>query len=324
MIAPFEGLYRPDGYAALYAVKLALRERNAAGGVAGYGVMLVALNDDGDPAEAALQARKLAVDPDVMGVIGPLSRVTTAAAAPALAEAGLAWIAPASVPDDVVRRYPNAFRLFASDEALAAALIEWARTAPGGDGRVWVPDIGAFTEPLRAAAEAQGVLVPWTGTATEPSSTALALGGDPEQTADFLQSLDRQLYRGPIVGGPESAGMVAIQRAGAAVSGLVWGTSLQVDSWPEAFTRGYQELAGGPPGPEAALVYDATQVLLDAIAWDIQHNGKPTRAGVVAAVSATRWRGLSGLVAFDINGSWIDAPVRLYRVIHDRRFEPVQ
>jgi branched-chain amino acid transport system substrate-binding protein len=323
MIAPFEGLYRPDGYAALYAVKLALRERNAAGGVAGYGVMLVALNDDGDPKEAALQARKLAVDPDVVGVIGPLSRSTAAAAAPALAEAGLAWIAPVSVPDEVVREYANAFRLFASDQTLAEAVVRWAMTTPGGNGRVRVVEDGPFAAPLRAAAERLGVLELAPQDEPTPTRVALALGGDPEQVAEILPSLDRTVYQGPIIGGPEAAHMVVLQRAGPAAMGLVWVTSLRVVVWPDAFVHGYRELASGPPGPEAALAYDAANVLLDAIAWDIRQNGSPTRAGVMAAVNATHWDGLNGSFAFDVDGSWIRAPVYLYQVIGGERFGPV-
>ncbi len=331
MIAPFEGLYRPDSYAALYAVKLALHERNAAGGVAGYRVELVALNDDGDPAQAAFQARKLAVDPDVMGVVGPFSRTTAAAAAPFLAEAGLAWVAPVSVPDEVVRAYPNAFRLFASDQALATALIEWASTVIGEGGGVWVPDAGSFVRPLREAAAQAGILQAQppgrrAGTEAPPLRIpVLALGEDAEQAADLLREWDGEI----MIGGPEAAGMVTLQRAGSAATGLVWATSLQVIAWPEPFIRGYQELAGGPPGPEAALAYDATQVLLDAFARAADPKGfqKPfgsatgsARAGVVAALGTTRWNGLNGPIAFDANGSWINAPVRLYRVTNGQRF----
>ena len=72
LIAPFEELYRDDGYAALHAVRLAISQRNAAGGVAGRQVALVALNDNGRPDEARQQAANLGVDGDVLGVIGPL------------------------------------------------------------------------------------------------------------------------------------------------------------------------------------------------------------------------------------------------------------
>ena len=64
LVAPFEGLRRATGYEILYAVKLAVREQNAAGGVAGWQVELVALNAE-QSEQALQQASVLAVDPDV-------------------------------------------------------------------------------------------------------------------------------------------------------------------------------------------------------------------------------------------------------------------
>ena len=52
LVAPFEGQFRSRGYEVLYAVKLAIRECNESGGVGGYRVELVALDDGGDPALA--------------------------------------------------------------------------------------------------------------------------------------------------------------------------------------------------------------------------------------------------------------------------------
>lgn len=92
LIAPFEELYRDDGYAVLHAMKLAIAERNAAGGVAGRKVALVALNDNGRPDEAAVQAAKLGVDRGVLGVVGPLREATSAAAGPVLMADGVPWL----------------------------------------------------------------------------------------------------------------------------------------------------------------------------------------------------------------------------------------
>jgi ABC-type branched-subunit amino acid transport system substrate-binding protein len=333
MIAPFEGLYRPEGYAALYAVKLALRECNAAGGVAGYRVELVALNDDGDPIQAALQARKLALDPDVVGVIGPFSRATAAAVGPPLAEAGLAWIIPTSAPDAVIEASLNAFRLFASDRALAVALLEWAARQVGEDKEIWIPEIGDFTSPLLEVARQMGDWEVWTNAGQEdlprPRPAVVALGGDAEQVADFLERLRTKLDQSLIVGGPEAVGRVTIQRVGAAMPELVWVTSLQDKTWPEPFVLGYRELAGGLPPPEAALTYDATRVLLDAIAYagaskNLSQFSTLTRTDVVAALGATRWDGLNGLILFDAHGSWISAPLQLYRANSKQRFGVVQ
>jgi ABC-type branched-subunit amino acid transport system substrate-binding protein len=70
LIAPFEGELRAQGYQRLYGVKLALQEINLAGGVAGYKIELVALNDYADSHEATLQAAELVIDSDVRAVIG--------------------------------------------------------------------------------------------------------------------------------------------------------------------------------------------------------------------------------------------------------------
>src|SRR5260370_41653449 len=74
LVAPFEGRYRDVGYEVIYAVRLAVREAHAAGGVAGYAVELTALADGGDPASAAEQARKLGTPPQNRGALA--DRVT--------------------------------------------------------------------------------------------------------------------------------------------------------------------------------------------------------------------------------------------------------
>ncbi len=70
LVAPFEGRYRPVGYEAIYAARLAIREINAKGGVRGYRIELVAIDDRGDPHQAIMAARQLAIDPQVVAVIG--------------------------------------------------------------------------------------------------------------------------------------------------------------------------------------------------------------------------------------------------------------
>ena len=95
LVAPFEGRYRYFGYDVIYAVRLALREANAAGGVAGHYVELVAYDDGADPAQAIEQARKLAVDPAVVAAIGHFREDTTSAALSVYAEVGIPLLAPA-------------------------------------------------------------------------------------------------------------------------------------------------------------------------------------------------------------------------------------
>ena len=311
LIAPFEGLGRPLGYEVLYAVKLALQERN----VAGYRVALVALNDDDDARHAARQARKLDVDDDVLGVIGPLSRTTIRAVAEPLAAAGLAWIAPVSAPDEVIAAQANAFRLFASDADLAEAAMRQALAAADAQ-QVAVSPTGDFAPPLRAAAERLGAYRPSPGLPHQGrgggGGNPVALGGNAEQVAEELLSLPDDAV---VVAGPEAGRAVVAQRAGTAAEGLIWVSSAPpAEVLPPAFMSGYQALAGGPPGPYALLAYDAANVLLDAIELDVKQHGRPTRPGVVAALSAVQAKGLSGDIRFDERGTWLQAPVFVYRV----------
>lgn len=115
LVAPFEGRDRAVGYDAVYAARLAVREINAAGGVGGHRVALVALDDRGDPELAAGAAASLVVDPAVVAVVGHFRPDTTDEAAQLYASANLPLLAagvsplapgdPASLPPDFVAAY---------------------------------------------------------------------------------------------------------------------------------------------------------------------------------------------------------------------------
>jgi hypothetical protein len=56
-----------------------------------------------------------------------------------------------------------------------------------------------------------------------------------------------------------------------------------------ALLEEYQEISGGaPPGPVAAWAYAATNRLLDAMGAAVRAEGRPTRAGVGAALVASQ------------------------------------
>jgi ABC-type branched-subunit amino acid transport system substrate-binding protein len=93
LVAPFEGRYRPIGYEAIYAARLAIREINAQGGINGQRVELVALDDRGEPEKAIEAARQLVIDPQVVAVVGHLRPDSTDAAMKVYCEAGLPVIA---------------------------------------------------------------------------------------------------------------------------------------------------------------------------------------------------------------------------------------
>ena len=133
LVAPFEGRYRYVGYDAIYAARLAVREINAAGGVGGWSLELVAYDDRGDPELAHTAARNLVIDPDVVAVIGHYRQASTEAASAIYAEAGMpllavgAWLMPAARESS---RAP-VWHMLPSPEQIADAMIEVAQSETG-------------------------------------------------------------------------------------------------------------------------------------------------------------------------------------------------
>jgi len=113
LVAPFEGRYRSMGYEAIYAARLAIREINAKGGINGYRLELVALDDRGDRDMAIESARKLAIDPQVVAVIGHYRPDSTDASIETYCAQHVPLIAIESAfpLPDVCRKQPNIFVL---------------------------------------------------------------------------------------------------------------------------------------------------------------------------------------------------------------------
>ena len=98
LVAPFEGQHRALGYDVIYSARLAVREINQAGGIGGYRLALVALDDGGNLEQATAAAASLAIDPAVVVVVGHWWPETTAVASPIYSEAGLPFIATGLTP----------------------------------------------------------------------------------------------------------------------------------------------------------------------------------------------------------------------------------
>lgn len=305
LLAPFEGVHRPLGYDVLYAVKLAVQERNAQGGVGGYGVELVALSDDGQAANAERQVLALAADPDVVGALGPWQSSTARAAGPAFARAGLPALLPAALPDAVLHAAPVVYRLYAGDAALSQAL--------------------AAAAPAEAAWTVDGEVAGWSAALAqafppaETDATMVILAGEGESIARALSRGQCQDATVTCLAGPSAQEPVVPARAGTALADLTWVSSLPVvdcDGSQADFCASYTALAGRPPGPHALLAYDAAHLLLDAVA-QAARTDRPQRQTVAAAL-ASGWRqGLAGELAFDRTRSWLGAPTFLHRRAQD-------
>jgi ABC-type branched-subunit amino acid transport system substrate-binding protein len=234
LVGPFVGRYREVGEEVIYAVRLAVREANQAGGLRGYSVELMAYDDEGDPALAAQQARKISEDPQVAGVVGDWLESTTQAAAPVYDRAGIPFLATSAAPE----LDPAAFRLWYTSSTYAAAQpgavcplpcdpagsLDWLKTHPGGAGVVGPAIWGLNLFPRLAGSQAQGVEVltpsPLPADSSDPDFSrrylAIAAGGRARFLAVLAYDAARLLLKAVTeAGGPPTPAAVsaALRRA---------------------------------------------------------------------------------------------------------------
>ncbi len=302
LVAPFEGRYRSLGYEALYAARWAVRQRNEAGGVAGYMVELVALDDGDDPDSSALQASNFAVDRDVMGVVGPFSSAAVLATVPRYHELGLAMVTPATCPSPAaLMDHTGVFCLGADGDVLAQALLDHlpsgarvalVRSQMGALGDALLPKVGNVFQARRseeAFAEVRAY----------PADVYL-YDGDALSAAELVATMHQAGMAAEVWGGPDLARSQVPQVAGDAAADVCYAQTapLLADlSDGSTFAAGYRELAGNALGTWAALTYDATTLLLDALEQDIAQGGRPTRQGLIDQLDAAR--GPDGLPVFE-------------------------
>lgn len=336
LVAPFEGRYRYVGYDVIYAVRLALREANAAGGVGSppleggrggvgmYYVELVAYDDGADPVMAAEQARKLAADPQVVAAIGHFREETTGAALSAYAEAGIPLVAPAVLDRVLPWGEAEVYRLGPAGGTLARALLQYVKTE---HVVALVSDGGPLGAALVEAAPQQRVKVSavvspatadWLGEVLSSDADVVICDASPVTAGEVLSALRGTGWEGVFLGGPELAATDFVAVAGEAAEGAVfvtpWSFPADVPGGAD-FVAAYQEVSGGVmPGPLALPAYEATWVLLEALERDVTAHGAPTREGGSAALPATGRDGMLGHIIFDAGHNWGAAPLYWYRI----------
>lgn len=259
--APFEGLDRDLGYEVLYGVRLAVRQRNEAGGLGGrFLVELVALNDFNEPGEAVWQAREMAADPDIMAVLGGWSPATARAARP---EYDRLLIPLITARPDPSRLGVEAARV--AGEEMAARRAAVVSTGDPDD----LAMAGSFARAF--AADGNDVVTQ----ATPPRSEWLAdlvaaqpdlvfIAADAPQAAQWMSRARQAGFRGRFLGGPGLGSRIVVDIAGAAAEEALYLSPYPPMPDDPEWAAAYRELSGGaPPGPAGAWAYAAARDVLD-------------------------------------------------------------
>ncbi len=306
LVGSFEGLYRGTGYEALFAVKLALEEWNARGGVAGHPVELVALDDSGNPEQARQKPAELAQDPDVLGVVGHAQMDTTESALAEYDRLGLPLVSPAAWtrnPDSEWVFFVGAAFVQEAVAALRGAGLEFgARIAVVGGGEDW-PRLSSWAATLLSPDEP----VP-----TDAAAVVLAVPA--ASAAEWVQTSEQRPGL-VLAGGSDLGSGVFEELAGERAAG-VWIGHTAVGAGPnewESFRQRYTALAGSEPGVLAALAYDSANVLLAAMERAAESR-ELSRETVANALQQTDWDGLTGHIAFGSDGSRTDVQVTANRM----------
>ena len=245
VLAPFEGLHRRSGYAALDAVRAAIADFP----YADAGILPLALDDGARPAQAVRSAQKLLVDPRVKAVVGPLTPELGDAIAPISASSPISWFTPYDIggqdwAEGLVRA---AARLAQQRGARGLVLAGWTQGWPRLDAQQWT-EIGGM--PVRVDDEPAGVR----------GDEAVFWMGSAEDGAAYLAQLRKQQPTAVFVLGPAGEDPVFAERvraSGAGFANAYWTT------WTE---NGYTEWTTNHSSrsPNAYIVYRAALAALQA------------------------------------------------------------
>jgi branched-chain amino acid transport system substrate-binding protein len=333
--APMSGSQAVQGEYIKDAVQLAVDEINKKGGIGGKTIEVSVEDDQARPQDATQVARKLASDDRVLGVIGHFNSGCSIPASSIYSQSKLAMLTPGSTNITLTEQgYKNVFRLVGRDDQQAAIDSEFALKKLKSKVIAILHDNTPYGKGLASAFQ-QGVEK---GGAKVVIFEAITSGdkdfravltkiknlnpdtiffGGVFVEGGLVASQARELgINSRFISGDGSKENSFIEIVGKASNEMYISGPAQVDN--KAFVDAYKAAYGKDPGPFSPYAYDATRVLLDAIA----KSGTPTRETVLEALHKVKdFAGLAGGITFDEKGDVVKAPFDIF-TIKDGQFVP--
>jgi len=329
LAGPFgDAVGRPMRLAALLAVE----EINAAGGIEGRSVELVAADDFGDPDSAVVVAARL-VSQGVTAVVGHVYSGTTLAAAPVYGAGPdpVAVVTPSSSAPELSEAGDHVFRLCPTDLEHGAALANWVRRGLGLErgGVLYLNDAygrgvrQSFLSRFAGTAGRAPQAFPYLGTrpavgayldrlaAEKDSIQFLIVAGNRDEGVEILRQARARGLTVPVLG---ADGLEGIETAGS----LAEGVYLTAAYLPMVETDQNQRFVGafrtrfpeaGAPNQPAAATYDAVYLLREVLV-----RAGVSKTAVLRGLAATgrelpAYQGVTGVIAFDEQGDLQRSPV---------------
>jgi len=334
-------------------IQTAVDEINGKGGIGGYKLGLLVL-DDGtatagqyDPGQAAINARKLVNDQSVVAGVGPMNSGSAKAMCPILSSAGLAIITPSATnPDMTDPKFmpiyrPGKlvfFRTVTTDAFQGPNLANYFIDTLKLKSVCILDDSGAYGVGLADNFERQ---------ARKRGMQVLARDRlDPKQ-ADYTTTLSRFKALNPdalYMGGDQQAGVKVIKQSYDIMPKVVkgggdgfYGPEIlsgggfpAVEGWYatiasphvledkaiEPWLKTFQAKYGRQPADYSITAYDGVMVIADAIKRAAAA-GKVNRATVRDMIETAKVSTLQGEVSFDANGDLASRIVSVFQIKRD-------
>jgi len=327
-IAPTTGQVAVYGQAVDNAVRLAVKDKNAAGGVLEKEIELIGYDNKGDITESVNAFNRL-VDNDGIDVfIGAVISSTTLTLAPLAVETEIPMISATATNLEITPVGDNIFRAcfidpyqgivlaqFAAEELQAKTVGILFNTAD--DYSTGLAD--AFKAEFEAAGGTITNFEGYTGgsdkdfksllTKVKAEAPDVLFLPDYYNTVALIAEQAKEVgVESTLIGGDGWDGVLGVTTE--AVEGAYYAAHFAKDDPAEnvqAFIAAFKEETGEMPNSFSALGYDAAMIMMEAV----ESAGSTDSAAVVEALKATSYDGVTGHIEFDADGN----PVKSISII---------
>lgn len=298
-------------------IKLAVRERNASGGVKGKKIRLITYDNQGKPQESVTAVTRLIDQDKVVAVLGEVASSRSLAGAPVCQRKGVPMITPSSTNPDVTAVGPMISRVCFIDPFQGYVGAKFAREnlklSRGATlyNRAQAYSSGLNANFIESFRRLGGEIVSEQAYSDGDNDFSAQLAAIRSRNPEFIYvpgyytevvNIARQARRlglnVPLIGG-DGWDSEELRNAGDALNNCYFSNHYShEDTRPEVqeFIAKYQSEYGKVPDGLAALGYDAARLLFDAMDRAPSLSGKD----LAAAISATRnFPGVTGTITID-------------------------
>jgi branched-chain amino acid transport system substrate-binding protein len=314
-------------------VKLAVEQANAKGDLP-FTLKFSNSDDVGDPAQGPTAAQKLIDDASVMAVVGPAFSGATKASEPLFSDASLVSVSPSATnPTLTSQGFKTFFRVVPPDDAQGAEAGAYMVKGLKAKSVYLVDDKSEYGVGLAdviaknvsgATLKREGIPVTkdYSTIAQKVSSSGadtVFYSGYYAELALFAKALKAAGYKGNIVSGDGANDDQLITQAGAAAEGIYLTcpcNDANVDPNAADFLKAYKAKFNTNPGTYSPEAYDAANAIIAAMKGV---GATLTRQGVVDAVKAIDYKGITKQIKFQPNGEVNGKTIFVYQVKAGKR-----